>query len=88
MQLIATGTSFAGFCKESPDFLVQTFDLLPTQTDELKRLQADSRRGQHPAGHLTMMSSRIVASAVAAEVTRRKCLSRQNPPPYVGGYHS
>src|SRR6266851_2708751 len=34
------------------------------------------------------VSSRIVARAVAAEVTRRKCFSRQNPPPYVGGYHS
>ena len=33
-------------------------------------------------------SSRIVAKALAAEVTRRKCFSRQNPPPYVGGYHS
>src|SRR5688572_14164872 len=31
-------------------------------------------------------SSRIVSSAVAAEVTRRKCFSRKNPPPYVGGY--
>src|SRR5439155_17946284 len=29
--------------------------------------------------------SRIVARAVAAEVTRRKCFSHQNPPPYVGG---
>jgi hypothetical protein len=34
------------------------------------------------------VSSGIVASAVAAEVTRRNCFSRQNPPPYVGGYHS
>src|SRR5437016_12655627 len=34
------------------------------------------------------VSSRIVARAVAAEVTRRKCFSRQNPPPYLGGYHS
>src|SRR2546428_4646798 len=33
-------------------------------------------------------SSRIVARAVAAEGMRRKCFSRQNPPPYVGGYHS
>src|SRR5439155_21200492 len=33
-------------------------------------------------------SSRIVARAVASDVTRRKCFSRQNPPPYVGGYHS
>src|SRR5439155_26903233 len=36
------------------------------------------------------VSSRIVArpvAAVAAEVTRRKCFSRQNPPPDVGGYH-
>src|SRR5437867_3276871 len=30
----------------------------------------------------------ILARAVAAEVTRRKCFSRQRPPPYVGGYHS
>ena len=29
-----------------------------------------------------------VAKAVAAEVMRRECISRQNPPPYVGGYHS
>src|SRR5216117_2380325 len=29
------------------------------------------------------LSSRIVARAVAAEVTRQKCFSRQNPPPYV-----
>jgi len=34
------------------------------------------------------VSSRIAASGVAAEVTRRKCLSRQNPPPHVVGYHS
>src|SRR6266568_9301105 len=34
------------------------------------------------------VSSRIAARAVAAEVTRRKCFSRQNQPPYVGGYHS
>src|SRR5439155_25415664 len=37
------------------------------------------------------LSSRIVArpvAAVAAEVTRRKCFSRQNPPPDVGGCHS
>jgi len=37
---------------------------------------------------LAGVCSRIVARVVAAEVTRRKCFSRQNPPPYVGGYHS
>src|SRR6266540_1622724 len=37
---------------------------------------------------LLRVSSRIVARAVAAEVTRRKCFSCQNPPPYLGGYHS
>ena len=30
----------------------------------------------------------IVASAVAAEVTRRKCPSHPSPPPHVGGYDS
>jgi hypothetical protein len=30
--------------------------------------------------------SRIVARAVAAEVTRGKCFSRQHPPPHVGGH--
>ena len=34
------------------------------------------------------MNSGIVAKAVAAEVTSRKCFSRPNPPPYVGGDHS
>jgi len=33
------------------------------------------------------VSSRIVARAVAAEVTRRKCFSCQNPPPYVDDYN-
>src|SRR6266542_1055470 len=33
---------------------------------------------------LLRVSSRIVARAVAAEVTRRKCFSCQNPPPHVG----
>jgi hypothetical protein len=32
------------------------------------------------------MSARIVARAGAAEATRRKCFSRQNPPPYVGAH--
>src|SRR6266540_6848487 len=32
------------------------------------------------------VSSRIVARAVAADVTRRKCFSCQNPPLYLGGY--
>jgi len=27
----------------------------------------------------------IIARAAAAELTRRKCFSRQNPPPHVGG---
>src|SRR6266487_6806689 len=34
------------------------------------------------------VNSRIVAGAVADEVTRRNCFSRQNPPPHVGSYHS
>ena len=45
MQLIATGTSFAGFCKERPDFLVQTFDLLPTQTDAPKLCNQSTSAG-------------------------------------------
>jgi len=32
--------------------------------------------------------SRNVARAVAAKVTRRKCVSYRNPPPHVGGYSS
>src|SRR5206468_6155652 len=40
-----------------------------------------------PASIAARASSRIVASAVAAEVTRRNCFSRRNPPPHVGGYH-
>ena len=34
------------------------------------------------------VNSRNFAIAVAAEVTRRMCLSRQGPPPHVGGYPS
>jgi len=36
----------------------------------------------------TRADSGIVANPVAAEVTTRKCFSRQKPPPFVGGYHS
>src|SRR6266498_2374452 len=62
----------------------------------LRNLNAPVRQAQRP--HLRVpparrstrgprVSSRIVAArAVAAEVTRRKCFSCQNPPPYVGGY--
>src|SRR5438477_9347249 len=39
-------------------------------------------------GQRSNVSSRICATAVAAEATRRNCFSPQNPPPYVSGYHS
>src|SRR6266700_1906460 len=53
-----------------------------------RTLQAQRlRRTQHVL-FLTRVSSRIVASTIAAEVRRRKCFSPRNPPSYVGGYHS
>ena len=38
--------------------------------------------------NLLRVSSRIGASDVAAEVTRRKRFLVRTPPPYVGGYYS
>src|SRR5438477_11139307 len=44
-------------------------------------MQFNTEANLRPDREKARLSSRIVARAVAAEVTRRKCFPRQNPPP-------
>src|SRR5437867_2028978 len=72
-----------------PDLFDEANDCL---ANEVQHLHTITRARVHQQNNqcwlLHRVSSRIVARTVAAEVTRRKCFSRRNPPPHVCGYHS
>ena len=50
MNLIVTGISFGRLWKERSEVVLWTFDMLPTELDELKRPRAETagRHGRHP----------------------------------------